>query len=603
MPNVSVTINGTRVEVPAGSTILDAANKINVHIPTLCYCPDVGCGVANKPASCRICLVEASGIRPRPVLVPACATPLSRDGVEVWTNSHRAMKARRTVLELLLSDHPKDCLTCAKNQDCELQKLAAEFGIREISYQGERNQYPVDKSAAIQRDLSKCIMCRRCETVCNKVQTVGALTGNGRGFPAKVGTASMIPLADSSCTFCGQCVNICPVGAIVGVSYVKKVWDAINDPKKTVIVQTAPAVRVGVGQEFGFAPGQPVTGKLVAGLRALGFDKVFDTDFSADLTIMEEGNELVGRVKKFLEASKAGKSAKDASLEAQLPILTSCCPGWINFLEHHYPDLLDIPSSCKSPQQMFGAIAKSYYAEKIGVKPEDLIVVSVIPCQAKKYESARPEFAPGGIKDVDYVVTTRELVRMFNEAGVNLANLQDDEYDNPLGESTGAGVIFGVTGGVLEAALRSVHTMLTGENLAGDAINFRSVRGLDGVKEAKVEVAPGLTVNVAVASGLGNARKALDMVRADRSRFQAIEIMACPGGCINGGGQPFIHGDRKATLERRMAGLYTEDECKTIRLSHENPDIKKLYAEFLGEPGSEKAHHLLHTVYHENHRD
>ena len=598
MANVKVIINGKTVEVPAGATILDAANKINVHIPTLCYCPDLGCGVANKPASCRLCLVEATGIRPRPVLVPACATPLSRDGVEVWTNSARAMKARRTVLELLLSDHPQNCLICAKNQECELQKLAAEFGIREISYQGERNRYPVDKSDAIMRDLTKCIMCRRCETVCNKVQTVGVLTGNGRGFPAKVGTASMIPLADSNCTFCGQCVNVCPVGAIVGVSYTKQVMAALNDPKKTVIVSTAPAVRVAVGQEFGFKPGQSVTGKLVAGLRALGFKKVFDTDFAADLTIMEEGSELVGRVKKFIEETQGGKSAADASIAAKLPILTSCCPGWINFLEHHFPDLLDIPSSCKSPQQMFGAIAKSYYAEKIGVKPEDLIVVSVMPCQAKKYEAARPEFAPNGIRDIDYVVTTRELVRLFHEAGINLANLEDEDYDSPLGESTGAAVIFGVTGGVLEAALRSVHTMLTGENIAGDKINFRAVRGLDGVKEAKVEVAPGVSVNVAVASGLGNTRKVLDMVRKDRTRFQAIEIMACPGGCINGGGQPYIHGNRAETLQRRMEGLYAEDCGKQIRLSHENPDIKKLYAEFLGTPGGEKSHHLLHTVYH-----
>lgn len=583
MSDVTVTINGTKVTVPSGSTILEAAQKLNINIPTLCYCKDVGCGVSNKPASCRICLVEATGIRPRPILVPACATPITNDRVEVWTHSQRALNARRTVLELLLSDHPKTCLTCAKNQDCELQQLAAEFGIREIEFQGQINRFPVDNSSeAIMRDLSKCVMCRRCETVCNKVQTVGTLTGYGRGFSAKVGTASMIPLADTSCTFCGQCVNVCPVGAITGISYVKKVWNAINDPSKTVVVQTAPAVRVAVGQEFGFEPGVPVTGKLVAGLRALGFDKVFDTNFSADLTIMEEANELVERV-------KSGKN---------LPILTSCCPGWINFIEHNFPDLLNIPSSCKSPQQMFGAIAKSYYAEKIGVAPKDLIVVSVMPCQAKKYEAARPEFAPNGVRDVDYVLTTRELCRMFREAGVNLANMDDEQYDSPLGQSTGAADIFGVTGGVLEAALRTVHKMLTGEDLQGDKVNFRAVRGLDGIKEATVEVAPGLKVNAAVCSGLGNARKVLEMVRKDPSRFQAIEIMACPGGCINGGGQPYLHGDR-TLLEKRMQGLYCEDAGKALRMSHENPDIQTLYKEYLGQPGSEKAHHLLHTHYHE----
>ena len=576
---VNLTINGKAVSVPANSTILDAAKKLNIKIPTLCHCEKIGgCGISNNPASCRICVVEVENRRN---LAPSCATPVM-EGMKVHTNSKRALNARRTILELLLSDHPQTCMTCAKNQNCELQELAAEFGIEEIKYAGERNRFKADASSeAIRRDLSKCIMCRRCETVCNKIQTVGALTGYGRGFGAKVGTASLIPLAESNCTFCGQCVNVCPVGAITGISYVKKVWDAINDPSKTVVVQTAPAVRVAVGQEFGFEPGEPVTGKLVAGLRALGFNKVFDTNFSADLTIMEEGNEIVERI-------KANKN---------LPILTSCCPGWINFIEHNYPDLLHIPSSCKSPQQMFGAIAKSYYAEKIGVAPKDLIVVSIMPCQAKKYEAARPEFSNDGVRDVDYVVTTRELCKMFKEAGVNLANLEDDVYDSPLGESSGAADIFGVTGGVLEAACRSVYYMLNGKNLDGDAINFRAVRGLDGIKEATVQLAPGKSINVAVCSGLGNARKVLDMVRDDPDRFQAIEIMACPGGCINGGGQPFLHGD-SALLEKRMKGLYTEDERKTLRLSHENKDIQKLYAEYLGEVGGEKAHHLLHTEYH-----
>ena len=582
---VNVTINDIPVSVPKGSTLLDAAKKVNVYIPTLCYCPDVGCGVANKPASCRICLVEAEGIRRgRKVLVPACATPCS-EGVKVWTNTARALKARRTVLELLLSDHPQNCLTCTRNQSCELQKLTAEFGIREVPYQGVQNEIEPDtSSAAIYRDPSKCIMCRRCETVCNRVQTVGALTGMGRGFHAKVATASMIPLAESSCTSCGQCVNVCPTGALTGVSSVDKVWAALHDPKKTVIVQTAPAVRVAIGQDFGFGS-TAVTGKLVTALRKLGFDKVFDTDWSADLTVVEEAHELVERI-------KSGKN---------LPILTSCCPGWINFLEHHYPDLIDIPSSCKSPMMMFGAVAKTYYAEKAGLDPKDIVSVAIMPCQAKKYEAARPEFERNGIRDVDYVVTTRELISMLKLAGINLSLLDDDNYDSPLGESTGASVIFGTTGGVLEAALRTVYLHLNGKNLEGDAINFRAVRGLDGVKEASVEIAPGKVVRVAASSGLGNARKLLDMVRKDRNYYQAIEIMACPGGCINGGGQPFTHGDH-SILERRAASLYADDAANTKRLSHENEAVKALYDEFLGEVGGHKAHDLLHTVYHEDNR-
>lgn len=580
---LNVKINGLEIAVPAGTTILQAAKKLNINIPTLCHCNICGCdGKENRPASCRICMVEVKGRRN---LAPACATPVM-DNMVVETNSLRAIQARRTVLELLLSDHPQTCLTCAKNQDCELQKLASEFGVEMIHFKGKSNLFPVDKSSySLQRDLSKCIMCRRCETVCNDVQTVGALSGVSRGFTAKVGTASMLPLNETSCTYCGQCANVCPVGAITGISYIRDVWTALNDPSKHVIVQTAPAVRVAIGQEFGFPAGKPVTGKLVAGLKALGFNAVFDTNFSADLTIMEEANELVGRVKE-------GKN---------LPILTSCCPGWINFLEFQFPDLLNIPSSCKSPQQMFGAIAKTFYAQKIGVKPEDLVVVSVMPCQAKKYEANRPEFAKDGVPDVDYVLTTRELSRMFHEAGVNIATLNDAQYDSPLGMSTGAADIFGVTGGVLEAALRTVYNILTGKDLEGDAINFKQVRGLQGIKEATISIpldGKTLDVNVAVSSGLGNARILLEKIRKGEAQYHAIEIMACPGGCINGGGQPYLHGDAEL-LQKRMDGIYEEDASKPLRLSHENPDIVKLYKEFLGEPGSHLSHELLHTHYHQ----
>ncbi len=576
MNRLNVTINGLQIAVPAGTTILDAAKKLNINIPTLCHCNICGCDEPNQPASCRICMVEVKGRRN---LAPACATPVM-DNMEVDTNSMRTIKARRTVLELLLSDHPQTCLTCAKNTNCELQTLASEFGIEEINFKGKVNVLPIDRSShSLQRDLSKCVMCRRCETVCNKVQTVGTLTGYGRGFEAKVATASMMPLADTSCTYCGQCANVCPVGAITGISYVRDVWTALNDPTKHVIVQTAPAVRVGVGQEFGFEPGKPITGKMVAGLKALGFDAVFDTNFGADLTIMEEANEIVSRIKE-------GKN---------LPILTSCCPGWINFLEFQFPELLNIPSTCKSPQQMFGAIAKTYYAKKMGIEPKDLVVVSVMPCQAKKYEAAREEFSRDGVRDVDYVVTTRELVRMFNEAGVNIAKLPEAQFDSPLGASTGAADIFGVTGGVLEAALRTAYNIITGKDLEGDAINFTAVRGLEGIKEATVNI-DGLELNVAAASGLGNARKILEKIKRGEANYHAIEIMACPGGCINGGGQPFTQNDPEI-LVKRMEGLYEEDHTDHLRLSHENPEIQTLYKEFLGEPGGHLSHELLHTHY------
>lgn len=572
---ITLNINGKDVAVEQGSTILQAAKSLNIHIPTLCHL-EVGCiHMESRVSSCRICVVEVEGRRN---LAPACSTPVA-NGMIVRTNTKRAIKARRTVLELLLSNHPFNCLTCAKSTECELQQLAQEFGIEEVRYKGEQSHTAVDTSSySIRRDMDKCIMCRRCETACNDVQTVGVLTGYGRGFDAKVTPADNMPLADSTCTFCGQCVNVCPVGALTEISYIREVWDAINNPAKTVVVQTAPAVRVGIGEVFGLPNGVAATGKMVAGLKALGFDKVFDTDFAADLTIMEEAHEFLQRLKK-------GEN---------LPILTSCCPGWVNFMEFQFPDLINIPSTCKSPQQMFGAIAKTYYAEKIGKKAEDIVVVSIMPCLAKKYECNRDEFNSSGAKDVDYVLSTRELAKMFKEAGVNIAELESAEYDNPLGESTGAAIIFGASGGVLEAALRTAYEWATGKELKD--VDFKAVRGLAGVKEATIDVG-GTKLNVAVTSGLGNARTVLEKIRRGEANYHAIEIMACPGGCLNGGGQPYIHGDQ-SKLEARLAGIYAEDAGKPIRKSHENPFIKQLYKEFLGEPGGHKSHELLHTHYH-----
>ena len=572
---IQLTIDGKQIAVDANTTILDAAKQLNIYIPTLCHLNLGELKVVNKSASCRICVVEVEGRRN---LAPACATPVA-EGMVIRSNSTRVLKSRRKVLELFLSDHPFDCLNCYKSTDCELQTLANNFGIDTKPYEGgEMSTYEIDtSSSALKRDLNKCIMCRRCETMCNDVQTVNVLTGFGRGFESVVAPAEMKPLNESICTFCGQCVNVCPTAALIGIGYSREVWRAIFDDSKTVIVQTAPAIRAAIGEIFDLEEGVPATGKLVAGLRRLGFDGVFDTNFGADLTIMEEANELVGRL----------ESGKD------LPLLTSCCPGWINFLEYQFPDLINIPSSCKSPQQMFGAVAKTYYAEKIGVKPEDLVVVAVMPCLAKKYEAARPEHATNGIKDVDYVLTTRELGKMFKEAGIDMRHLEEEDYDNPLGESTGAADIFGASGGVLEAALRTAYEKVTGQEL--ENVDFQAVRGLDGIKEAQIDL-NGKTLNVAVTSGLGNARKVLEKIEDGTSKYDVIEIMACPGGCINGGGQPFIHGDT-SKLEGRLKAIYAEDSRKTHRKSHENESIKKLYEEFLGEPGSHKAHELLHTEY------
>ncbi|WP_127837389.1 NADH-dependent [FeFe] hydrogenase, group A6 [Clostridium prolinivorans] len=574
MSLVTVTINNRQVQVEEGTTILEAAKVLNIKIPTLCHLNLHDIKMVNQTASCRVCMVEIEG---RKNLAPACATPVF-DKMVVKTNTIKAIKARRTVVELLLSDHPKDCLVCDKNTNCELQQLAADLGIRDIPYKGEMSTYEIDDSSySIVRNLDKCILCRRCETMCNKVQTVNVLSGVERGFETAVAPAFNLPLTDTSCTFCGQCVAVCPTGALTEVNNISKVWNALRDKDKFVIVQTAPAVRVALGEEFGLEPGTVVTGKMVTALRELGFDKVFDTDFAADLTIMEEASEFVHRIK------HGGK----------LPILTSCCPGWVKFFEHQFPDLLDIPSTCKSPHEMFGAVAKTYLAEKLGIDPKNIVVVSVMPCLAKKYEAARPELSHEGNQDVDIVITTRELAKMLKEAGINFNSLEDGDFDNPLGESTGASVIFGTTGGVLEAALRTAYEWLTDEELKD--VEFHNLRGMDGVKEATVKIND-MDVNVAVAHGLGNARKILEAIRNGEANYQAIEIMACPGGCIGGGGQPYIHGDIEI-LKKRAEGIYNEDRSKAKRKSHENESVLKLYKEYLGEPYGEKAHELLHTHY------
>jgi NADH-quinone oxidoreductase subunit G len=569
---VNLTIDNQRISVPEGTTILDAAKKVNINIPTLCYLNLEKFHFMNKVASCRVCVVEVDGRRN---LAPSCATPVS-EGMVISTNSRRVLSARRKVLELIISNHPFDCLICAKSTDCELQRLVWEFGINTQRYEGEKSTFPIDKTShALKRDPNKCIMCRRCETMCNEIQTVGAITAFGRGFNAVVSTAEMKPLAETNCVYCGQCVSVCPTAALTGVGYMQETWAAIFNPTKKVIVQIAPAVRVAIGEEFGFAPGTPVTGKLVAGLRRIGFDAVFDTTFGADLTVMEEAKEIVDRITK----------------EENLPILTSCCPGWINFLDHSFPELKYMPSSCKSPQQMVGAVTKTYYAKKMGIDPKDIVTVSVMPCLAKKYEAALPREETYGLRDVDYVLTTREVAKMLKEGSVDLRHIQDEEFDNPLGESTGAGVIFGGTGGVLEAALRTVYEEVTGKVL--EDVNFTAVRGLQGIREAEVAI-NGRTVRVAAVSGLGNARQVLNKIKKGEVHYDVIEIMACPGGCVNGGGQPYSS-EREEIIEQRLRGLYNLDRAAAVRKSHENNAVQALYQDYLGEPGSHLAHEILHV--------
>src|SRR5574344_1021138 len=582
---IKLIIDNKEIEVQKGTTVLDAAKCMGIDIPALCYMNLESLGVKNCPSGCRICVVEIEGRRN---LAPSCSTQCM-PGMVVHTHSQRVLNARKTVLELILSDHPKDCLICAKNGRCDLQSMAQRLGIRDIHSveNAEMSTYKVDLSPVLKRDMNKCIMCRRCETVCNEVQSVGALSAINRGFMAVVAPAFEHSLIDTNCVFCGQCVAVCPTGALTEIDHTPKIIQALADPTKTVIVQTAPAVRAALGEEFGYEPGTLVTGKMAAALRRLGFDKVFDTDFAADLTIMEEGSELLGRISRFLNGDK----------NVKLPILTSCCPAWVNFFENFYPDMLDVPSSAKSPQQMFGAIAKTYFADKIGVKRENLVVVSVMPCLAKKYECQRDEFKTNGNPDVDYSISTRELASLIKMANIDFNSLPDEDYDNPLGESTGAAVIFGTTGGVIEAAVRTAYELFTGKKL--EKIDFTELRGLDGIRQASIDF-NGTMINIGIAHKLSNARKLLDGIRSGMYHFHAIEIMACPGGCVGGAGQPLHHGDSKV-IEARQKAIYREDASKTIRKSHENPYIIKLYEEFLGRPMSEKAHHLLHTHYFDKH--
>ena len=569
---ITLTIDNREVTVPNGTTILEAAGKIGVHIPTLCAMPEWN----HTPGACRVCLVEVERSRN---LVASCVHPAA-NGMKVKTNSERVRKARRAMVELLLSDHPQDCAICQKEGQCELQQIAQLVGVREIRVpRTDFSKREADNSSfAIVRDSSKCINCLRCVMVCSEVQGVSLLTPEGRGINSKVVPALNKSLAESTCTYCGQCVVVCPTGALVEKDDTEKVWRALEDPATHVVVQEAPAIRASLGEEFGMPPGSLVTGKMIAALKRLGFDRVFDTNFTADLTIIEEGHELLHRVKN-------GKT---------LPMITSCSPGWIKFIEHFYPQLLPHVSTCKSPQQMFGALAKTYYPKFERIDPKNIFVVSIMPCTAKKYEAARPEMNSSGFRDVDAVLTTRELARMIKQAGIDFVNLPEEPFDPPMGEYTGAGTIFGATGGVMEAALRSVYSIVVGKSLPD--LDIKPVRGLEGVKEANLIVGKLGEVRVAVAHGLANARRLLDRIVDGTADYHFIEIMACPGGCVGGGGQPLPASDEKREL--RAQALYHDDhDVQQLRQSHENPAVKRLYEEYLKEPLGEVSHKLLHTDY------
>lgn len=574
MENITVKINGAELSVPKGTTVLEAAHIAGIEIPTLCYMKEI-----NAIGACRICVTEVNegrGFR----LVAACVYPCS-DNMEIRTNSPKVIESRKKTLELILSTHDRKCLSCVRSGNCELQKLCRDYDIQDVSvYDGIRNEYEIDDSAAhMYRDNNKCILCRRCVAVCSEVQGIGVIGANERGFKTYIGSAFNMGLGETSCVSCGQCIAVCPVGAISEKDFTKQVMAEIADPEKTVLVQTAPAVRVALGECFGLPVGTNVEGKMVAALRKLGFDKVFDTDFAADLTIMEESHEFIDRVQNG----------------GVLPMITSCSPGWVKYCEHYFPDMTENLSTCKSPQQMFGAAAKTYYAEKMGIDPKNIVMVSIMPCTAKKFETGRDDENATGVPDVDYALTTRELGRMIERAGINFHALPDEKFDEPLGISTGAGVIFGATGGVMEAALRTAVHTLTGE----DVVELPELRGTKGIKEAVYKVGD-MDIKVAVASGLKNAKELLEKVQKGEADYQFIEIMGCPGGCVNGGGQPQQPASVRNFVDlraERAKVLYDIDKAMPVRKSHENPAIKEIYAEYFGEPGSHKAHEVLHTKY------